>query len=94
MSVNIDLTDNYRLTTDSRCWRIEKKNVNEKGEISYKPISYHQGPVPALKSAESRLVRDSNAQTFGELLEAAERAAGVTRIPIDEAINQFKGLRG
>lgn len=91
MTVNIKLTDNYKLTTDPKCWRIEQRQL-VKGEASWRPINYHSGPTEALRSAESRLVRDSNATTFAELLEAAEKAAQVTRIPIDEAIKQFKGL--
>lgn len=89
--VNIQLTENYKLTTDSRCWRVEKKQL-VKGEESYTPVSYHGSAEQALKSAESRLVRDSNATTFAELLEACEKASQATRIPIDEAIKKFRAI--
>lgn len=92
MSIDIRLTENYKLTTDSRCWRIEQKRMT-KGEEEWSPLSYHSGPTQALKYAESRLVRDSNATTFAELLEAANNAAQLMRIPVDEAIKQFKGLQ-
>lgn len=73
----IPIDDDYRLDTDTYCWRVSKSSLEkdrktgEKVEV-WRPISYHGSPKQALKSLGARLLRDSEAKTAVEALKEVE----------------------
>jgi len=93
MAVDIQITEKYKLTTDNNSWRVEKRQVI-KGVESFSPLSYHHTPEQALRYTARRLVRDSEARSFKELIQAAEKVSDIMSGRLEQALQEFKAITG
>jgi len=76
--MNINLGNDYRLSSDSRQWIIQKKAMRKSRDTSeieecWDNLTYHGTPTQAVNFHADRLLRASDAETLGEALKECNR---------------------
>ena len=77
MSINIQINDDYRLSSDKYQWIIQKKKMRKDKKTGEKyqdweGISFHPTPTKAVQSISQMLIRTSEAETLTEALERVD----------------------
>ena len=76
MSVCIQVTQDYRITSDPLQWIIQKfSHVEKTGAEKWKPVGYYVSPEQAINGLYKLLLRESDATTLAELRETSEKLA-------------------
>lgn len=86
MSVDIQINDKYKITTDDYQWMVcvkEKQKDKKTGEMVdyWRPRTYHPNLGMALKSLSNRLLRESDATTWEQLCGNARDIVSLLREP-------------
>ena len=75
----LPITNEYRLAADSICWMLQEQVTPATGKYAgvprWKSVSWFNTLEHALRHVHARLVRESQATNFTELVVAAERIA-------------------
>jgi len=77
MSINIQLNDEYRLTSDKRQWIIQKKGSKKDKETGenltvWRDQTYHPTPTKAVQHYSGMRIRTSEADTLTQALKNVE----------------------
>ncbi len=82
----IEINDEYRIASDEHQWIVQRKSVNGKtGEVSWMNKTFHAEIDQATKSLSGLLLRLSDANGLGEILDEIRR--------IDAMIAQAMSVR-
>jgi len=76
MAVHIEIDDKTAIESSSTCWQISRKNTNKKtGEITWVASKFYNSFESCLQAIMEMSVRDSNAKTVSELVNAYRAAS-------------------
>ena len=70
--MNIQITPEYRISSDVYQWKVEKHAPTKQDGNNYKSISYHNTVQGAVNSLGQRMIRTSEAQTLADALKDVE----------------------
>ena len=102
--MRLQINDQWRIESDERCWNVQRyagtyKSGKHVGKPKWVSVSYH-GTLPgAINSLAQRLLRESDASTNTEALDAAWRISEEINDALAEIGDQFcllkvKAVRG
>ena len=82
--MEIEVTPDYRITSDEYQYIVEKRVVRKEGSKArpWRAFAYYTGLETAVQGLYDRLLRDSNAATAGELLAEAKQAVGALQLAL------------
>lgn len=70
----IELNESHRLSSDSRQWKLEKKNTNTNtGEVTWSQIRYYTTLDGAVNACHGYFLRISDAMEINELIAESKR---------------------
>lgn len=70
----ITLNENHRLSSDSRQWKLEKKNINKNTkEVTWSPIRYYTTLDGAVNACHGYFLRISDAMEINELMSESKK---------------------